>query len=145
MIVVPVGGEASDPNEGNFTIGYTQCEAGSRQDPDGLACISCVAGTYSAVEGSSECSSCLFGLFQPAEGQSTCEQCPANAVSITNAMSIPDFTSCECKKEFYAIPFGDFSLFQTLDSEAYNIYRENYIDTTVSVSFDPNQNLRNIH
>ena len=54
-------------------------------------------------------------------GQSECDLCPENSVAAGN------HTYCECDFGYYAIPFGDYDLFQELDQAGYDAYNAEYI------------------
>ena len=73
--------------------------------------------------------------FQPQPGQQTCLTCPYNA------QASKQHSDCECEAGYYAVPFGDYSLFEQLDSESYHIYRNAFIDADEPPEYDPNESL----
>jgi hypothetical protein len=134
------------------------CEVGKIQpSPSSMDCILCIEGTYqsspgqtvcqlcdrgkyAAITGVSACVFCDVGTFQNLSGQSNCPSCPRNAQN-QFIDGTPEFKSCECSPSFYSVPFGNWLDFQSLDSSAYDVYREVYVISNTAPVFDANEYL----
>jgi hypothetical protein len=99
----------------------SNCEPGKFQpNRTSTECALCQEGSY-ATSGSVTCSLCLNAQeYQALPGQARCAVCPSN--------SIPDptHTTCLCQVNFYAVPFGNYLLFQQLDPSNYEAYMATY-------------------
>lgn len=95
-------------------------------------CIECAMGTVSSTAGSLLCAECTSSVdFQPFPGQATCVACP------THAIAFDDHKTCICAPDYYAIPYGDYLLYASLDAAGYAVYVRDFIENSSSVSFDP--------
>ena len=127
-------------------MGYTQpqagmsgceiCHAGTYMDKAGSSasdCDICMAGTMSR-SGAQSCVFCQSSIdFQPNPGQATCIRCVDWSVASIN------HTSCDCQRGYYAIPFGDFSLFNKLDPQGYTRYWDDFVMAVPLPENDPNE------
>ena len=132
VIFIQSGGSMS---RNQATVGYMQCNPGTYQPPSNMSiCLECAPGRFTAIESQEKCLECDSTVdFQPYSGQSQCLSCPTDAVFSNN------HTSCMCRSRFYAIPFGDYVLFEKLDPVGYNIYMNVFGPEANDIpSFDPN-------
>lgn len=85
--------------------------------------------------GQSMCVPCSSSVdFQHLAGQGECKKCPYRAVAAQN------YTSCECEAGYYAVPFGDYTMFQELgQGDSYEHYLRHYIEADPMPEFDPNE------
>ena len=125
---------------GHYTEEYGQsscepCAAGTYSDqPFPSTCTLCPKGTTSSP-GQFFCSECGSAVdFQDQLGQSTCLKCPVDSVADE------DHINCLCDFGHYAIPYGDYSLFASLDPVAYDNYNALYINND-DPPFDPSAHL----
>ena len=119
VIVIQDGGASA---MGNASVSYELCLKGTKSLGEETVCVPCEAGKISVVDGADECKECNTRFeFQPENGTSFCLPCPFNAIATENHVD------CTCETQHYAIPFGDYVLFESLDKGSFEIYmRSNY-------------------
>ena len=101
----------------------------------GPICSDCPIGRYSSVTGSENCKECDGDLqYMNVEGSESCYVCQEHAVATA------DKSSCLCKANYYAIPFGDALTFQSVDPTLYSNYNDFYVLDSVD-KFDPNEDI----
>jgi len=113
------------------------CEVGRYMDNTGSnasACGSCESGKVASREGESICLECTSSVdFQHQPESGHCDACPLHAQAALN------HTTCECSEGYYAIPFGDYELFITLDQDTYNAYHASFILPEIVPELNPSE------
>jgi hypothetical protein len=101
----PVGSTSPASSTSSTECIVTDCNTGYT-NPDGVACLSCVTGTYKDTKGSQVCTLCPNNTYSTAIGanaSSTCQPCQGNS---TAAMGSNEYTDCHCLPGFLTQSLG---------------------------------------
>ena len=102
------------------------------------SCFECAPGTYSNEQGQAGCTSCGSQFeFVNSAGADRCQTCPANAKAPALADGNNNWTTCVCVVNFYAIPYFDTALLETLDPNTFLVFQNAPL-----LAFNPNEVLQ---